>query len=695
MGEEDYSIDSLTKDGIELNLVEEYTPGVEEKPKETLAKVKNGKVKEEDPGDLSDSELLAEEENDGVIRPYVINPHGICYSNRFDKETKADLLKVLKAVKNNKSAKAVAQKSPEVRDLIRAFNKMATQKEPVFTLLQYAKFLASRGFVKVRDTRKDNFGTLKYEMYRLQDKIYRVSGPDDSLNFFYNSLGEEYNDGIPANKIRLIYEEWMSEKGMMNSNKVKSDAMSNLLPMIDRGAAKETEHNFMFYFSNCAIEVTADGFRQIKYNEENGYVFPEQLTEKADGCTSKFSPTIYKEIVKELNEAGTTSASEFEKFLEFATNHHSDMKRGIESAIAYLLKMNTPDTDKAVVFTDANIHGDSSTSEGRRGKGVITKAVSIFRRNCPVDCRKKTSIAEYDLGGVTADTTMIELSDIDRNFELDGVYNLITDFVTVNEKYQRVFKLRGKYKPKVVITSNFSIRTSGASDKARFYEFSLSDFFSDSNTPEVVFGRRLFAGWDEKEYMRFYLYIFNVCSSYLKNGSKLLRIEDSSTMTGKIRHMLASVGYESLIVEGLIYKCMRLSNDKLYINIPNLRYFFNDSIIAKDGSSKYRSKTNNDMQRKLVDVLKILNIPFSIIANPRKISFIKQDFQSNGAPLPPVIERNHSTRNIIVIDVEYSDRLDEALMMAGMTIQDDFKTDLEVMSLMDGTCNHTNYDMED
>jgi len=72
--------------------------------------------------------------------------------------------------------------------------------------------------------------------------------------------------------------------------------------------------------------------------------------------------------------------------------------------------------------------------------------------------------------------------------------------------------------PKIVITTNYTIKGEGGSFDARKYELELSSFFNKDYTPIDHFKERLFDSWDEAEWSKFDNFMIQCVQYYLKNG---------------------------------------------------------------------------------------------------------------------------------------------------------------------------------
>jgi hypothetical protein len=105
-----------------------------------------------------------------------------------------------------------------------------------------------------------------------------------------------------------------------------------------------------------------------------------------------------------------------------------------------------------------------------------------------------------------------------KNFDFESLFSIITEGLTIEYKGRDAIKLPVKDSPKVLISTNYTIKADGGSFKRRIFEVELSSYFGTHHTPLAEFGSMLFEDWDEQEWARFDHYMINCLNYYLKNG---------------------------------------------------------------------------------------------------------------------------------------------------------------------------------
>ena len=172
----------------------------------------------------------------------------------------------------------------------------------------------------------------------------------------------------------------------------------------------------------------------------------------------------------------------------------------------------------------ANVFYDRTTEwkTGGNGKSIVAKYFHHIKAWHFVDMRKeKTGDNRFLMSGFTPDREIVVLSDTTKDFELETLYNQITDGSTVEDKA-----------PKLVITTNYKISKRHRSHRRRILFAPISTYYGEQEdltgkTPADFHGGRLCDKkvWDSSEWSAFYTTCVYCLDQYLKNG--LVKFEDN------------------------------------------------------------------------------------------------------------------------------------------------------------------------
>ena len=119
---------------------------------------------------------------------------------------------------------------------------------------------------------------------------------------------------------------------------------------------------------------------------------------------------------------------------------------------------------------------------------------------------------------VSTDCQVLVFDDVKKNFEFERLFSIITEGIEIEYKNQGTIKIPVEKSPKIVITTNYTIKGEGGSFDARKYELELSSFFNKDYTPIDHFKERLFDSWDDAEWSKFDNFMIQCVQYYLKNG---------------------------------------------------------------------------------------------------------------------------------------------------------------------------------
>jgi hypothetical protein len=112
----------------------------------------------------------------------------------------------------------------------------------------------------------------------------------------------------------------------------------------------------------------------------------------------------------------------------------------------------------------------------------------------------------------------LAFDDVKKNFNFESLFSLITEGITIEYKNQGATKLPVSESPKVLISTNYTLKAEGGSFKRRMFEVELSSYFGAHHSPRDEFDCMLFDDWDVMEWARFDHYMINCLQYFLENG---------------------------------------------------------------------------------------------------------------------------------------------------------------------------------
>jgi len=90
--------------------------------------------------------------------------------------------------------------------------------------------------------------------------------------------------------------------------------------------------------------------------------------------------------------------------------------------------------------------------------------------------------------------------------------------MSVEKKNRDPFVLQGVDRPKVIVSTNYNLKSNGGSFNRRIYIVELNQHYNERHFPKKDFEKRFFDEWDQKDWNQFFSFYFSCLQFYLKNG---------------------------------------------------------------------------------------------------------------------------------------------------------------------------------
>ena len=296
------------------------------------------------------------------------------------------------------------------------------------------------------------------------------------------------------------------------------------LSMIDTAnieVEKDTQDYAMIYFKNFVLQVKKDSIQIYDYEDINNHIWENQI------------------INRDFIEADHHE-SMFRSFVWFISGQEVERYNTMKSIIGYLLhSYKNSSNNRAIILNDETI---SEHPNGGSGKGIVLNAVSHMKKVSTIDGKSFDFNKSFPYQTVSTDCQVLAFDDVKKNFNFESLFSLITEGLTIEYKGKDAIKLPVKDSPKILISTNYTIKAEGGSFERRMFEVELSSYFNASHTPFDEFGCMLFDDWDLQEWARFDHYMINCLQYYLKNG--LVKSAPKNLKTRKFINQTCQEFYE-------------------------------------------------------------------------------------------------------------------------------------------------------
>ncbi|MBI2419152.1 MAG: hypothetical protein HYV28_14880 [Ignavibacteriales bacterium] len=208
--------------------------------------------------------------------------------------------------------------------------------------------------------------------------------------------------------------------------------------------------------------------------------------------------------------------AEYEQFLLNVVRGNEDRFLSLCSAIGYLMHdFKQESNTKAVILCDQMI---SDNPNGRTGKSLIGKAIEKIKNVARVDGKNFEFQEKFTFQMVKLGTQIIDFNDVEAKFDFERLFSVITDSMTVEYKNKTPFTIPFSESPKLMLSTNYTIRGEGCSYKDRMFEIEFSDYYNAELKPKDDFGHDFFTGWDSEEWNRFDNFMLECLQLYLDEG---------------------------------------------------------------------------------------------------------------------------------------------------------------------------------
>ena len=381
----------------------------------------------------------------------------------------------------------VINKIEEIVFYIPSFDKDGNLKDVKIDYIKWIEVLYGLGFRRF-DIDKN------FVFVRIQNQIIDEVSVTQIQDVFINFL-----ENLPEELSGDVSRDFLIGKFYRSPSHYFCDNRLNLLkPKEPFVFITDTKEECFLYFKNGFVHCTGAGYQLLQYEHLKGLIWKNQLVDH------EFS-------VLNLTLQNPLEIGEFSKFIFNVCGKDINRYESLTSIIGYMLHSDCSGKLKGVLLTDSKI---SDVANGRTGKTLLGQSFKHIKEYTEINGKDFDPANKHKYQEANLDTQIVHLNDVKKNFDIECVFNDITEEIVVDKKNIKPFKIKIKF----MISSNKIIIIEGASAKDRVIEFEFSDYYSDVFSPEDEFQHRFFRDWDESEWMNFYNFFINCICTYLKKG---------------------------------------------------------------------------------------------------------------------------------------------------------------------------------
>lgn len=356
-----------------------------------------------------------------------------------------------------------------------------------------------------------------YKEYLQHNGFYKYA-PHDSNKYMFVKVTNNLINKTSEEEIKdsvLGYLEGIDDLSIYNffadkTRYFKEDFLS-LLDTVDVHFVEDQKDFSFIYFRNCAVKVMKDKILKVDYIDLDGYVW-------------------YDQVIDRDFEFCDVLDCDFKKFISNISGGVEGRIKSLESAMGFLMSgYKDPGFCPSIILNDEVI---TEQPEGGTGKGLFVQGISMMKKVAMIDGKSFSFDKSFAYQTINTDTQVISFDDVKKGFDFERLFSAITEGITIEKKNRDAISIPFKFSPKIVITTNYTIRGRGNSFNRRKFEVELKSFYRKKFTPVDEFGKIFFHEWNDDEWCSFDNYMISTLQNYLNTG--LLEAKSSNTELKKL-----------------------------------------------------------------------------------------------------------------------------------------------------------------
>lgn len=417
-------------------------------------------------------------------------------------------LKVSEKVIETTENEVVEKKKDKVKKEKKPINfyKIDTDKDGLYKgftikMVEYVDFIKNLGFYRYD---LENGVCL---FVHVENKIVRIVQAYEITDRIIKEV--EKLDGCDDVTSKMVVEKLYGNLGRYFSTPL----LQRLTTDIPFEFVKDTKDKSFFCFQNGIVVCSSTGYKLEDYSKFDKYIWKEQIKPNAFVLLQDtFDLLGNSEEVKYLECPFVYEYGNFARYC-FLLAGNTERFFSLCSLLGYIIHDFTDYKLQSVVLTDSAI-SENGEANGRSGKSLLFKSLENIRNIVHILGKDFDTTSKHKYDKAKPDSQIIFIDDLKRKFDVEDLFNDITEGITVDAKNQQPYKL----KTKIIATTNKPLKIEGGSAKDRFIEFEVTSYFNIEHRPETEFNQWFFRDWDDTEWNKYYNFMLFCMSYFFKNG---------------------------------------------------------------------------------------------------------------------------------------------------------------------------------
>jgi hypothetical protein len=378
------------------------------------------------------------------------------------------------------------------------------------------QFFKSKGFCWLASTDSK-------QLVRKEGNILSETDITDVVNLTYTFLNSPQvpdSLGNGASKKELIN---LFVRGIDN---YINQAKLRLLPIIKLDQHRDKPGKSYFYCKDVVVEITADDINVGGYAALDSYVWKNQI-----------KPHTFQLLDSDA------SPGDFETFALRICDNNMEKFESLQTILGYTLhRYWSPSNSIIPCLLDETVVGDEE-AQGGTGKTLLCQGLSYIRSMVDVDGKNFKTGANFAFQRVSASTEILFVDDLHRAAIFEDWFSIVSNGLEINKKFKAAVKMQKEFSPKIILTSNFPIRSiAGFSTERRKIELEIGTYYGPERKPKDEFKRDFFQEWEDDEFNKMYNFFARCIQKYFKSG-----IIQPPSVNSSLRKLITELGSEDLL----------------------------------------------------------------------------------------------------------------------------------------------------
>lgn len=383
--------------------------------------------------------------------------------------------------------------------------------------------ISDRGVYKIVTTKFDQFCENNFGFYKI-----RYNGEEASYVLETNNILKPL---IQFDRVAELAIKWLDDSKIPDKEFVKEALRNQCEKIFSKGNLMgKTVQDFKFMEDSADVKYFCIGGNFVKIYKDKIESVPVASTDikvfEHEYKTEKFELITDSDVIEKCQVA---------RFFQLIGGENYE---AFKRAIGYLChKHFVHDETMLVFFTEDSFDGRSN---GGTGKGLIAQLIANFTTVFDVDGKNDNKNDAFRFDGFEKGTKLIHFEDVQKNFSIENLYNMVTKGITINAKNQPKFKELGI---KLFASGNYGVNDDGSpSSKRRLLTLPLTGYFRELGPKPIVkeFGNAFIYGWSDEEKNLYYNFMIKCIQEYLAGG---LIIPQSENQVRKSLENTSNAGF--------------------------------------------------------------------------------------------------------------------------------------------------------